>query len=62
MLLITHRLAQIRWANQILVLDGGQLVAAGTHEELLRTSPHYRRIFARYEHAAARQLPAPATD
>lgn len=51
-LLITHRLAQIRWADQILVLDGGRLVASGTHEELLRTSPHYRRIFARYEHTA----------
>jgi ABC-type bacteriocin/lantibiotic exporters, contain an N-terminal double-glycine peptidase domain len=50
-LLITHRLAQIRWADQILVLDRGRLVASGKHEELLRTSPHYRRIFARYEHA-----------
>ena len=48
-LLITHRLAQIRWADAILVLDQGRLVAAGTHEQLLRRSPHYRRIFARYE-------------
>ncbi len=48
-LMITHRLSQIRWADHILVLDQGSLVAGGTHEELLRTSPHYRRIFARYE-------------
>lgn len=48
-LLITHRLSQIRWADHILVLDRGRLVAGGTHEELLRISPHYRRIFARYE-------------
>jgi ATP-binding cassette, subfamily B, bacterial len=48
-LLITHRLAQIRWADHILVLDKGQLVAAGGHEELLARSPHYRRIFARYD-------------
>jgi ATP-binding cassette subfamily B protein len=48
-LLITHRLSQIRWADHILVLDQGQLVADGNHDELLRRSPHYRRIFARYE-------------
>ena len=48
-LLITHRLSQIRWADCILVLERGQVVARGTHEELLQTSPHYRRIFARYD-------------
>jgi ATP-binding cassette subfamily B protein len=49
MLLITNRLSQIRWADVILVLDQGRLAALGTHEELLRRSPHYRRIFARYD-------------
>ncbi|WP_119069518.1 ABC transporter ATP-binding protein [Aggregatilinea lenta] len=48
-LLITHRLAQIRWADLILVLDHGRLVAAGSHEKLLRSSPDYRRIFVRYD-------------
>ncbi|MCI0712995.1 MAG: ABC transporter ATP-binding protein/permease [Chloroflexi bacterium] len=48
-LLITHRLSQIRWADLIVVLDSGKVVGIGTHEDLLRTSPHYRRIFARYE-------------
>lgn len=48
-LLITHRLSQIRWADLILVLDQGRLVACGTHDDLLRRSPHYRRIFARYD-------------
>ncbi|MGQ9741140.1 ABC transporter ATP-binding protein [Chloroflexus sp.] len=61
-LLITHRLAQIRWADQILVLDGGCLVASGTHEELLRTSPHYRRIFARYDHTTTLTDPAHLTE
>ncbi|MBI5959243.1 MAG: ABC transporter ATP-binding protein [Chloroflexi bacterium] len=48
-LLITHRLSQIRWADVILVLDHGKVVAAGSHEQLLRTSQPYRRIFARYD-------------
>lgn len=48
-LLITHRLSQIRRADQILLLRGGELVASGSHEELVRISPLYRRIFARYD-------------
>jgi ATP-binding cassette, subfamily B, bacterial len=48
-LLITHRISQIRWADRILVLRRGELVAQGTHEELLDTSEAYGRIFARYE-------------
>lgn len=47
-LLITHRISQIRWADRILVLRRGELVAQGTHDELMVTSEAYRRIFARY--------------
>ncbi len=43
--IITHRLSQIRWADLILVIRGGKLVASGAHEDLLRTSEAYRRIF-----------------
>ncbi|HLF82447.1 MAG TPA: ABC transporter ATP-binding protein [Anaerolineales bacterium] len=48
-LIITHRLSQIRWADLILVLRRGRLVAAGTHEELLGSSSAYQRIFARMQ-------------
>lgn len=44
-LMITHRLSQIRWADQIVVIKKGRVVAAGTHTVLLETSPAYRRIF-----------------
>ena len=47
-ILITHRLSQIRWADRIIVLENGRLIANGSHEELLGSSDHYRRIFARY--------------
>jgi ATP-binding cassette subfamily B protein len=50
-LLITHRLSQIRWADSILVLKRGELIDAGTHEELLARCDTYRRIFSHYEAA-----------
>ncbi|MEI8179996.1 ABC transporter transmembrane domain-containing protein [Aestuariivirga sp.] len=43
-LVIAHRLATVRNADRILVLDGGQLVAEGTHAELINTSPLYARL------------------
>lgn len=46
--LITHRLSQIRWADQIIVMNQGRVDAMGSHEELMETSEAYRRIFARY--------------
>lgn len=49
--IITHRLSQIRWADWILVLDRGRLVAQGKHEDLLRSCQVYRRLFV--EPAAA---------
>lgn len=48
-ILITHRLSQIRWADHIVVLKKGKVVAQGKHEDLLQSSESYRRIFARYE-------------
>lgn len=47
--LITHRLSQIRWSDLIIVMRKGRVAAVGTHEQLLRESPAYRNIFARYE-------------
>jgi len=43
--LITHRLSQIRWADLIIVLKKGEIAAMGPHEELLRSSPEYQKIF-----------------
>jgi ATP-binding cassette subfamily B protein len=50
-LIITHRLSQIRWADQILVLRQGRLAATGSHAELMLAAPAYRRIFEQYGEA-----------
>jgi ATP-binding cassette subfamily B protein len=44
-ILITHRLSQIRWADLIIVLRKGKIAAMGTHDELMKTSEAYSRIF-----------------
>ena len=41
----------VSWADHILLLEGGKLIAGGKHEELLQSSDQYRRIFARYDAA-----------
>jgi ATP-binding cassette, subfamily B, bacterial len=43
--IITHRLSQIRWADLIIVLRNGRIAAMGSHDELMRTSEAYSRIF-----------------
>ena len=44
-IIITHRLSQIRWADLIIVLRKGRIAAMGSHEELMKTSEAYSRIF-----------------
>jgi ATP-binding cassette, subfamily B, bacterial len=43
-LVIAHRLATVRNADRILVLENGRLVAEGKHSELVTTSPLYARL------------------
>ncbi|WP_407330714.1 ABC transporter transmembrane domain-containing protein [Enterovibrio sp. 27052020O] len=45
-LVIAHRLATVVNADRILVLDKGELVASGTHKELMETSSLYREFAA----------------
>ncbi|MFI5235536.1 MAG: ABC transporter ATP-binding protein [Gemmatimonadales bacterium] len=44
-LVIAHRLATVRHADRILVVDDGRIIEQGTHEELYRRGGMYRRLY-----------------
>jgi len=45
-IVIAHRISTIALASRVLLLDEGRVVASGTHEELLATSPLYVQVLA----------------
>jgi ABC-type multidrug transport system fused ATPase/permease subunit len=42
--LVTHRVTTVRECDQVVVLEGGRLVAAGSYDELLHTSPQFQAL------------------
>ena len=53
MILVAQRVASIRAADQIIVLDAGKIVGKGTHAELLATNPTYQEIVTSQTEEAA---------
>ncbi len=43
--MIAHRLSTVRKADQILVIDGGQVVERGDHESLMRGGGLYAELY-----------------
>ncbi len=48
-LIVAHRLSTIGLADRVVLLDGGRIVADGTHAELLETTPLYVEVLAQAE-------------
>ena len=44
-IIVAQRIASVRRADRIFILDGGKIIAAGTHDELLKTCGVYRGIY-----------------
>lgn len=57
-IVIVHRLHSIVNADQICVLDKGDLLAAGTHMELLETCGQYRKLWSAAESSASWRVSA----
>ena len=55
-IMIAHRLKTVRHADQILVVDKGQIVQRGTHEDLLPQNGLYRRFIQGREQAVGWKL------
>jgi len=53
-LIASHRLSAVRFADQIVTLDNGRLVEAGTHEQLLSAGGYYARVHGLQELEHAR--------
>jgi ATP-binding cassette subfamily B protein len=45
-ILISHRFSTVRRADQILVIQGGELLERGTHDELMQLDGHYAHLFS----------------
>jgi subfamily B ATP-binding cassette protein MsbA len=59
---IAHRLSTIRSADQILVLEGGEIVERGTHEELLAGSGRYKQLYDKQYNFERNQFINPGED
>jgi ABC-type multidrug transport system fused ATPase/permease subunit len=44
-IIIAHRLATIKKADKIIVMDGGEIVEIGTHQELLKNGGYYNDLY-----------------
>lgn len=48
-LLISHRIGFARMSSRICIMDGGQIIESGTHEELLKLKGKYHELFTSQE-------------
>ena len=59
---IAHRLSTIRSADQILVLEAGEIVERGTHDELIAVNGRYKQLYDKQYRFERNQFINPGED
>ena len=61
MIIIAHRLSTIQFADMIFVMDQGQIVEQGRHDELLARNGHYAALYYAQHHTSFKHHEKPVT-
>jgi ATP-binding cassette subfamily B protein len=61
-IVIAHRLSTISLADRVVLLEGGRVVASGTHADLMATEPRYAEVLAHADEPVAPVEPEPADE
>ena len=54
-LIVAHRPSTVALADRVALLEGGRITAVGTHQELMRSSSHYRSVISSFEREEAEE-------
>jgi ATP-binding cassette subfamily B protein len=46
-IIVSHRISAVRNANKILVIDGGEVIESGSHNELLAKNGFYAEMYTK---------------
>jgi ATP-binding cassette subfamily B protein len=53
-LIVSHRISSVKNADAILVIDKGQIIQQGTHNELISKEGYYKALYKKQLHESAR--------
>ncbi len=57
-LLVVHRPSTLALADRVALLDGGTIVATGTHTDLMKTNDLYRALLSQEYERSSEEVPA----